>query len=203
MRTITEGELLSNERIPKKTIKTHDGNNNQASNHPKPAQNSKENISSAFQRLNIHTEASGSNPHDESINKLRVPNSLSSNDSSDEDEASAIEIIDLADSSSDDGHTSDDTFDFDTLQTDDSSEDEDHILGTNRAPIWSSYANRNPIVIDQENIKLNVIDQFFGSKAENVAMCEIFELINPNEALRRRSSLFWNTPPRYSTLPKH
>lgn len=89
-------------------------------------------------------------------------------------------------------------FDFDTLQTDDSSSEEEE---GERHPYWSLYKNRIAIVNDQSDIESRIIDNLFGSKAENV----IFEIMFPTSKPihRRRSTAVWNTPPRYSMLPKY
>lgn len=87
---------------------------------------------------------------------------------------------------------------FDALQTDDETDvDED----VDRHPYWSLYRNRFPIVKDQTIVNSNVIDKFFGCKHETVDSRTIFPLsVN---IPRRRSTANWNTPPRYSTLPKY
>lgn len=89
-------------------------------------------------------------------------------------------------------------YDFDALHTDDSTDYEEDVP---KRQYWSLYKNRIAIVTDQSDIRTNVIDIFFGSKVEQVRSTEIF----PNTKLvqRRRSTAVWNTPPRYSTLPKY
>lgn len=89
-------------------------------------------------------------------------------------------------------------YDFDALQTDDATEyDEDE----SNAPYWSLYRNRIAIVNDQVAANLKTIDQFFGCKFENVDSIDIFPATVP--IARRRSTAVWNTPPRYSILPKY
>ncbi|XP_031627162.1 inner centromere protein-like [Contarinia nasturtii] len=88
---------------------------------------------------------------------------------------------------------------FDTLQTDDDteSENEDEIHN----PHWSRSKNRIRVIIKQSAIGNKVVDTLFGSKAENTISVEIFPTIKP--IVRRRSTAVWNTPPRYSMLPKY
>lgn len=89
-------------------------------------------------------------------------------------------------------------FGFDALDTDDPtdvSEDEE------RDPYWSLYQNRIAIVKDQATVNFNVIDKFFSCKHETVDSRTIFPLSVAIK--RRRSTAKWNTPPRYSTLPKY
>lgn len=89
-------------------------------------------------------------------------------------------------------------YDFDALQTDDPTEaDEDE----SHAPYWSLYRNRIAIVTDQVEVDLKTIDEFFGCKFENVNSRDIFPTMVQIE--RRRSTALWNTPPRYSMLPKY
>lgn len=88
---------------------------------------------------------------------------------------------------------------FDALHTDDSTEiDEDQCR---TKPYWSLYNNRIAIVIDQGDVTTNVVDRFFGCKMEAPKSRQIF----PKSAAipRRRSTAVWNTPPRYSLMPKY
>lgn len=89
-------------------------------------------------------------------------------------------------------------FNFDALQTDDETDEEDNIP---YAPQWSKSKNRSDQVIDQEQIDPNIIDRFFGCRAESVDLMAIFPASAP--IVRRRSTAVWKTPPRYSTLPKY
>lgn len=91
-----------------------------------------------------------------------------------------------------------DGYNFDALQTDDDTDEEDN---TPYAPQWSKSKIRSGPVIDQEQIDPNIIDQFFGCRAESVDLMAIFPACAP--IVRRRSTAVWNTPPRYSTLPKY
>lgn len=93
-------------------------------------------------------------------------------------------------------------FGFDALQTDDSTDEEiDVSVCESRQPYWSLYNNRIAIVIDQTKVKTKVIDKLFGSGPETVLSEKIFPFKTPIR--RRRSTAFWNTPPRYSILPKY
>lgn len=89
-------------------------------------------------------------------------------------------------------------YNFDALQTDDETDEEDN---TPYAPQWSQFKNRFGHVIDQEDIDPDVIDEFFGCRAETVDLKAIFPNIVP--IARRRSTAVWNTPPHYSSLPKY
>lgn len=87
---------------------------------------------------------------------------------------------------------------FEALNTDDSTDlDEDEMV----SPYWSLSQNRVAIVTDQAKVGTNIIDNFFGCKAETVASVKIFPTSEPVQ--RRRSTAMWNTPPRYSMLPKY
>lgn len=91
---------------------------------------------------------------------------------------------------------------FDALQTDDPTDEDFDGESTNkRKPYWSLYKNRIAIVIDQEKIKTDVIDSLFDSGPQVVNSMEIFPFKTP--VSRRRSTAIWNTPPRYSMLPKY
>lgn len=91
-----------------------------------------------------------------------------------------------------------DNYNFDVLQTDDETDEEDN---TPYAPQWSKSKIRSDQVIDQEQMDPNIIDQFFGCRAETVDLKAIFPYSAP--IARRRSTAVWNTPPRYSMLPKY
>lgn len=89
-------------------------------------------------------------------------------------------------------------YNFDALNTDDETDTEDN---TPYAPEWSKFHNRNGFVIDQGRVNAKVIDEFFGCRAESVDCTAIFP--NTVPIARRRSTAVWNTPPRYSLLPKY
>lgn len=108
--------------------------------------------------------------------------------------ANSIIVLD----SSVDSTIHNDVYGFDALHTDDSTDyEEDDCY----KPYWSLYKNRIAIVIDQTNIKSMIVDQLFSSKPETVTSSEIFPASTP--VARRRSTAIWNTPPRYSMLPKY
>lgn len=88
--------------------------------------------------------------------------------------------------------------DFDNLHTDDATETED---STKNAPYWSLRRNRQAIVKDQFETDSNIIDTFFDCKAETISLNQIFS--NYCSKPRRRSTAVWDTPPRYSMLPKY
>lgn len=88
-------------------------------------------------------------------------------------------------------------YSFDALRTD----DETDLDETSNAPYWSLARNRKALVTDQEMINSEIVDKFFGSKAQTVNSRDIFPNSVPIQ--RRRSTAVWNTPPRYSILPKY
>lgn len=89
-------------------------------------------------------------------------------------------------------------FNFDVLQTDDETDTEDN---TPYAPEWSKYHKRITIVIGQERVDTKVIDELFGCRPQHVDIKAIFP--NSKPIARRRSTAEWDTPPRYSSLPKY
>lgn len=94
-------------------------------------------------------------------------------------------------------------YNFDMLESGDSTDEE-----TKRSskkpppPSWSLLENRKPCIIDQAKISTNVIDIFFSVAPLEPDLQEIFPNINKKK-LRRNSSAVWNTPKRYSMLPKY
>lgn len=87
---------------------------------------------------------------------------------------------------------------FDAIHTDDSTDYEDEQIAM---PYWTTKKNRLAIVIEQTNVNSKITDAFFDSKSQTVNLQEIFKLSAPIK--RRRSTSVWNTPPRYSLLPKY
>lgn len=87
---------------------------------------------------------------------------------------------------------------FDSLHSDDPTDHEDEQFNL---PYWSLYQNRISIVIEQTNINPKIVDTLFNSKPQTVQSNEIFKYTSP--IVRRRSTAVWNTPPRYSLLPKY
>lgn len=94
-------------------------------------------------------------------------------------------------------------FNFSMLQEEDTTDEEDN-PSANRppAPEWSLNEIRYQRVVQQSNLSEQTVDLFFGSKAEEVFLREIFPKIKESR-MKRKSSAVWNTPPRYSTLPKY
>lgn len=89
---------------------------------------------------------------------------------------------------------------------DGNSDTEDYVvfkLNRPRPPKWAHDDTRRLILAEQAKVSTDVIDKFFGSQAENVDLLEIFPKISKQHLKRRPSSSHWNTPPRYSTLPKY
>lgn len=87
---------------------------------------------------------------------------------------------------------------FDSLHSDDPTDYEDDWFNV---PYWSLYRNRISIVVDQTTVNPKIVDTLFNSKPQTVQSNEIFKYTSP--IVRRRSTAVWNTPPRYSMLPKY
>lgn len=87
---------------------------------------------------------------------------------------------------------------FDALHTDDSTDFEDE---QTKLPYWCLEKNRLAIVIEQTHVNSKITDAFFDSKPQTVDSQKIFKNSLPIQ--RRRSTAVWNTPPRYSLLPKY
>ncbi|KAG4068092.1 hypothetical protein HA402_001517 [Bradysia odoriphaga] len=98
------------------------------------------------------------------------------------------------------------TFTFDMLETDDSTDDEDTVKNSrpNRPPppAWSLRANAKREIILQAGVNVSTIDKLFSCKPTTPDLAAIFPQIEAKH-LQRNSSAFWNTPPRYSQLPKY
>lgn len=117
-----------------------------------------------------------------------------------------INISDVSDANST-LNDSNDAYSFSILQTDDSTDDEDYKneKSTKKRPdppAWSLRENRSDFIEKQSLIPLNVLDTFFMTHCD-VDLTELFPNINPAKTKRRQSSARWNTPPRYSMMPKH
>ncbi|XP_063708305.1 transcription initiation factor TFIID subunit 3-like [Culicoides brevitarsis] len=93
--------------------------------------------------------------------------------------------------------------DFEALDTDDSTDDEGK-MHKNRLPppIWSKSANRRHTTRNQTYVSLRLVDKFFSVQPMTPDLKEIFPDIEPKK-LKRNSSAVWNTPPRYSQMPKY
>lgn len=92
---------------------------------------------------------------------------------------------------------------FDMLDSGDSTDYEDK---DNRErpspPEWSRKHNRLPLIAEESKIDASIIDKFFSVEPREVDLREIFPKID-DKYLRRNSSAIWNTPPRYSMMPKY
>lgn len=92
---------------------------------------------------------------------------------------------------------------FDMLESGDSTDDEGK-PSTKRPPppLWSLSHNRQMRVVEQSKVDTKQIDTFFSVAPLEVNLREIFPQIDEKH-LRRNSSAVWNSPPRYSLLPKY
>lgn len=94
-------------------------------------------------------------------------------------------------------------YNFDMIESGDSTDDEDKDSRKRPPPpSWSLSHSRMPYIIAQSNIDSKVIDTFFSVAPRQVDLREIFPTIE-DKHLRRNSSAVWNTPPRYSLMPKY
>ncbi|XP_063704954.1 histone-lysine N-methyltransferase, H3 lysine-79 specific-like isoform X2 [Culicoides brevitarsis] len=93
--------------------------------------------------------------------------------------------------------------DFEYLDTDDSTDDEGK-MNRNRNPVpdWSKSSNRRQTNRKQTYISLQLVDKFFSVEPMTPDLKEIFPNIEEKK-LKRNSSAVWNTPPRYSQMPKY
>jgi inner centromere protein len=93
--------------------------------------------------------------------------------------------------------------DFLELDTDDSTDDEGKANKKHPVPpLWSKGSVRREILNEQAHINLCVIDRFFSVHPMTPDLKEIFPTIDARK-LKRNSSAVWNTPPRYSEIPKY
>lgn len=94
-------------------------------------------------------------------------------------------------------------YDFDQLASGDSTDDEAKpSVKRPPPPTWSMSQHRHPYVSAQTRVSTKVVDTFFSVAPHNVDLREIFPAIDERH-LRRNSSAVWNSPPRYSQLPKY
>ncbi|XP_031640521.1 inner centromere protein-like [Contarinia nasturtii] len=94
-------------------------------------------------------------------------------------------------------------YNFDMLDSGDSTDDEGKT--SNKRPLpppWSTSNNRYGYVMAQARVSTKVTDKFFSVAPHEVDLREIFPKIDEKH-LRRNSSAVWNSPPRYSLLPKY
>lgn len=184
-----------------------DDNNNMRSNEA-------EQISKFFDGLNIadNNHQSKNNHPTTECASAKVPLTIQLFDSANMKESSLlddslvliepdIEALELLDDSFENTISS---RNFSALCTDDSTDEECENAKKDTPKIaWSNRMNVRSIVIQQEHIKQKVVDTLFGRDPMTVDLYDIFPDIEPELTVRRRSSVHWNTPPRYSTLPKY
>lgn len=95
------------------------------------------------------------------------------------------------------------TYNFDMLESGDSTDEEGKESRKRPPPpAWSLSRYRLPYIMAQSRIDSKAVDDFFSIKPLHVDLREIFPRID-DKYLRRNSSAVWNTPPRYSTMPKY
>lgn len=92
---------------------------------------------------------------------------------------------------------------FDMLHTDDSTDDESRpSVKRPPPPEWSKKSHRKRVIESQTYINNKVVDTLFAVEPISVDLREIFPAIDQRK-LARNSSAVWNTPPRYSQMPKY
>lgn len=94
-------------------------------------------------------------------------------------------------------------YNFDMLDSGDSTDDEGKTSSKRPLPpSWSTSQNRYAFVMAQARVSTKITDKFFSVAPHEVDLREIFPRID-EKYLRRNSSAVWNSPPRYSLLPKY
>lgn len=94
-------------------------------------------------------------------------------------------------------------YNFDMLESGDSTDDEGKTSSKRPSPpAWSTSHNRYAFVMAQARCSTKITDKFFSVAPHEVDLREIFPRID-EKYLRRNSSAVWNSPPRYSLLPKY
>lgn len=94
-------------------------------------------------------------------------------------------------------------YNFDMLESGDSTDDEGKVSQKRPLPPdWSMSGRRHAYVLAQARVSMKVTDKFFSVAPHEVDLREIFPKID-EKYLRRNSSAIWNSPPRYSLLPKY
>ncbi|XP_058980517.1 uncharacterized protein LOC101894028 [Musca domestica] len=88
--------------------------------------------------------------------------------------------------------------------TDEEESDDEITLPTQRPPppSWSLARAREPYVLKQEYTPTDYVDSFFSVEPMTPDLRIMFPNIHARY-LKRRSSAFWSTPPRYSELPRY
>lgn len=100
-------------------------------------------------------------------------------------------------------HSTSNTYNFDMIDSGDSTDEEGKSSSKRPPPPnWSLSKYRLPYIIAQSHINSRVIDSFFSVEPRQVNLRDIFPTIDDKQ-LRRNSSAQWNTPPRYSLMPKY
>lgn len=196
----------------KKGLETILENNSDSDDNNNIRSNEAEQISKCFDGLNI-ADNHQSNNHPTTENApAKVPLTIQLTDSANMNESSLlddslvliepkIEVIELLDDSFENTISS---MNFSALSTDDPTDEECEDAKKDNSKIaWSNRMNVRSIVIQQEHIKQKVVDTLFGRDPMTVDLFDIFPDIEPELTVRRRSSVYWTTPPRYSMLPKY
>lgn len=95
------------------------------------------------------------------------------------------------------------SYSFDMLGSGDSTDDENRPSSKRPpAPLWSFSHNRQLRLQEQVKVNAKKVDTFFSVAPLEVNLRDIFPQID-EKYLRRNSSAVWNSPPRYSLLPKY
>lgn len=92
---------------------------------------------------------------------------------------------------------------FDFLESGDSTEEEGKVSNKKPPPPkWSIGSKRDEAMELQNYMDIKIIDNFFSVQPLTPDLSEIFPSIHV-KYLKRNSSAVWNTPPRYSQMPKY
>lgn len=92
---------------------------------------------------------------------------------------------------------------FDYLESGDSTEEEGKVSNKKPPPPkWSVGSKRDEAMALQNYMDIKIIDNFFSVQPLTPDLSEIFPSIHV-KYLKRNSSAVWNTPPRYSQMPKY
>lgn len=93
--------------------------------------------------------------------------------------------------------------DFEALESGDSTDEEGkHSKKKPPSPNWSIPSVRYKMIMLQSTIDTKIIDNFFSVQPMSPDLRDIFPTIEA-KYLKRNSSAIWNTPPRYSQMPKY
>lgn len=92
---------------------------------------------------------------------------------------------------------------FDYLESGDSTEEEGKVSNKKPPPPkWSCGSTKMEAMELQNYMDIKIIDNFFSVQPLTPDLSEIFPSIHV-KYLKRNSSAVWNTPPRYSQMPKY